>query len=92
MIQTFTVPEHNEEMLTENVSLDLESKAAIVHVGTRPEGSLDAPKMEQKIIDVPSVLTAELTPTEITAFKKGLKALVAYAWDKTVAELTEDVI
>ena len=91
MIQTFTVPEHNEEILTEVISLDLQRKISLVNVGTRPEGNLDAPKMEQKVVDVPVVLAAELTVDEIAAFKKGIKAIVANAWGKTIAEITGEI-
>ena len=91
MIQTFTVPEHDEEIFTENLQLDLQQKICIVNIGTRPVGSLDAPKREQKPVDVPVVLAAELTVDEIAAFKKGIKAIVAYGWGKTIAEITGEV-
>ena len=43
---------------------------------------------DKKILDFLQ-RNAKLTAKEITAFKKGIKALLADAWGKTLAEITE---
>ena len=90
--QVYEVPVHNEEFMTTNIQLDLINKQAVVHVGTRPEGSTGEFKLQMKVIDVTPLFSAELTADEITAFKKGLKLLVAEAWGKTLSDITGDVI
>lgn len=90
--QTFEVPVHNEDFVTDHVIIDLDNKIAHVHVGTGPEGFTENPKMETKVIDLTALFQAELTQDEIAAVKKAFNLIVATAWDKQLSDITGDVL
>jgi len=90
--QQFTIPAHDEEFITNQIQLDLDSKTATVHVAYRLAGSEVKPKLEMKLVDVVPLFQAELTPEEIQAFKKGLNLIVSTAWEKQLNDITEDVL
>lgn len=90
--QIFTIPEHDEEFITENISINLVDKAAIVHVGTKPVGAEGAANQIQKRIEVTPLFIANMTGPEITAFKKGINLIVAEAWGKALTDITGDLL
>ena len=90
--QDFTIPQHNETFITQNLSIDIDQKKAIVQVAHRPAGTTDRPSLETVTIDITELLPTAMSAAEITAFKKGINLIVATAWGKTLTDLTGDVL
>ena len=72
MKQTFTIPSKDVEFLTDNVSINLTHKNAVVYVNLIDSGSQDD-HTSVKNIDIASAFSGSMSPTEVTAFKKGIK-------------------
>ena len=90
MAQIFTIPEHDEEFNTGIIILNLDTKEANVQVARTVLGG--GTMTEHKIIDVIPLFQSEMSVAEITAFRKGLKLIVADAWGKTLTDITGDIL
>lgn len=90
MKQILTIPEHSDELITEQLMINLTNKKANVNVMTVDE------EMNRTIknvaVDIPTILTEQgYTEAEINTFKTILKSFVAKAWGVSASEITGDI-
>lgn len=90
--QDYIVPEQEREFVTDSIHINLSNKTAILHVNTRLVGDDGKFDIQKKIINLTSLFQANLTNLEIIAFKKGIKLIIAEAWDKALNDIMGDVI
>ncbi len=90
MEQTVNVPQKDLLFITNQVTLNLEQKTAMVYTTMRDPDNILPPKEVQKNVSFQEVIAAEptITGAEVTAFKKILKAVVAAGWNKALANIT----
>ena len=90
MRQTFTIPEQELDFVTQQLQINLDNKTATVTVWNVPSGSSEPPSSTQKVIDVVTSFSGSMSGPEVTAFKKGIKLIVADAWNKAYEDLDGD--
>ena len=89
MQQIITVPEHSDELITDQLVIILNQKKAIVNILIVDEFQNRTNK--SVTVDITSVLS-DFTPTQTDSFKSILKAIIAKSWGITLEEIEGDVI
>ena len=89
MKQIITIPEHSDELITDQLSINLIQKKVIVNIFTIDEFQNRTNK--SVTVDITSILS-DFTPTQANSFKNILKAIIAKSWGVTPEEIEEDVI
>ena len=89
MKQIITIPEHSDELITDQLVINLIQKKVIVNIFTIDEFQNRTNK--SVTVDITSILS-DFTPTQANSFKNILKAIIAKSWGVTPEEIEEDVI
>ena len=89
MKQIVTVPEHSDELNTDQLIIILSQKKANMNISTIDEFQNRTNK--SVFVDITSVLS-DFTPTQVNSFKNVLKAIIAKGWGVTPGEITGDVM
>lgn len=90
MKQTFTIPSIDVEYEVSDVNLNLETKTAIVNFRRTVVSTGEDLGMTHVSVNVVDLFQSDLVSAEITAFKKGLKSIIAGAWGRQLADITND--
>ena len=83
MKQTFTIPEHEAELITEHITISLSEKVARVDVILRDPLGVSGDVNKKEKITIADLTTKQgITGQELQTFNKVLLAIVATAWSK----------
>lgn len=91
MKQQFTIPSKITEFNTDDIQLHLQTKKATIFVSIKDSGSLEKAFSVTKTVDVVNAFSGSMSGPEVTAFKKGLKLIIADGWGQTFEDLSGDV-
>lgn len=90
MKQILTIPEHSDELITEQFTINLTNKKANVYIMITDEEMNRT--MKNVTVDIPShLINQNFTESEIGIFKTVLKSIIAKAWGVSPSEITEDI-
>lgn len=89
MKQIVTIPEHSDELITDQLNISLSQKRAMVNILVMDEFQNRTNKSVS--VDVASILL-NFTPTQANSFRNIMKAIIAKAWGIIPEEIEGDVI